>query len=110
VADRGPGVQLLIELLSETIDVHTHLPQGTVPALGWRMNLAAGCHVDRTVLRKLAEPWIDQGSSVKLRLLLQQIADDHAAGTQGVIRQRLRTLGVPKLRPARRPLFRDARP
>jgi len=58
----------------------------------------------------LAEPWIEPGSAVKLRSLLQDIADERAAGAAGVVRQRLRKLGVPRLRPSRRPLFRGVRP
>ena len=58
----------------------------------------------------LAEPWIEPGSASKLHLLLKLIADERVAGAPGVVRQRLKMLGVFELHPPRRPMFHDARP
>jgi hypothetical protein len=57
----------------------------------------------------LAEPWLEPGSVNKLRLLLKLIADERGAGAPGVVRQRLKMLGVLELHPPQRPMFHDVR-
>ena len=58
----------------------------------------------------LVASWIEPGSANKLRLLLKLIADERVTGAPGVVRQRLKMLGVLDLRPAQRPVFHDVRP
>lgn len=58
----------------------------------------------------LMEPWIEPDSANKLRLLVDFITSERVAGTPGVVRQRLKLLGILKPRPPHKPMFHDARP
>jgi hypothetical protein len=105
-----------------TIDVRCDAQEAAAHVLAWSQptqrernanaNHKAGDlgEAERLAQGLLAEPWIEQESAMKLRALLDRIADDRAAGGAGVVRQRLRMLGVSRIRPPRRPLFRGARP